>query len=234
MDFDQPAFWLSIGQIIWINILLSGDNAVVIAMACRSLPPKSRMWGMMLGAALAIGLRIIFTGIVATLMGISFLKAVGGAALLYIAIDLIRPKSEDSADVNASDNLWKAMVTIAVADMVMSLDNVVAIAAVAKGSWELLIIGLGISIPLIIAGSALIMALLERFPILVWAGAGLLGWIAGELFVNDVGVIGLIGADTAHRLEIPAAIAGAAFVLAVGAWLNYGRRREPVVHEGTE
>lgn len=233
MDYNSPAFWLAIGQIIWINILLSGDNAVVIAMACRSLPPKSRLWGMILGAGLAVGLRIIFTGIVTTLMEIPYLKAAGAVALLYIAIDLVRPKSEDVSDaISAADTLWRAMVTIAVADVVMSLDNVIAIAAVAKGSWVLLFIGLGISIPMIIAGSAIIMALLDRFPLLVWAGAGLLGWIAGELFVSDVGVMRHLGTELAHRLEIPSAIAGAAFVIAVGAWLTYGRRKHPHVASG--
>lgn len=223
---DQTAFWLAIGQIIWINILLSGDNAVVIAMACRSLSERARLWGMILGAGVAVILRIIFTGIVTTLMDIQFLKAVGALALLYIAIDLIKPKSHDEEDsVDAADTLLKAMMTIAVADVVMSLDNVVAIAAVANGSWLLLLIGLGVSIPMIVAGSAIIMAMLDRFPVLVWAGAALLGWIAGELFVTDVGITGLLGAAAAHAYEKPFAIAGALFVLAVGTWLRYGRRR---------
>ncbi len=229
---NQTAFWLALGQIIWINILLSGDNAVVIAMACRSLPDRSRKWGMILGAGLAVVLRIIFTGIVTTLMNIQFLKAAGAIALLYIAIDLIKPKSHDEGNaVNAADTLFKAMITIAMADVVMSLDNVVAIAAVAKGSWLLLLIGLGISIPMIVAGSALVMAMLDRFPVLVWAGAALLGWIAGELFVTDVGVVSYLGAERAHAYEIPAAIAGALFVVAVGAWLRYGRRREAVADQ---
>ncbi len=226
---NDTAFWLAIGQIIWINILLSGDNAVVIAMACRSLSDRARFWGMILGSGVAVILRIIFTGIVTTLMNIQFLKAAGAIALLYIAIDLIKPKSHDEEDsVNAADTLLKAMMTIAVADVVMSLDNVVAIAAVAKGSWLLLLIGLGISIPMIIAGSAIVMAMLDRFPVLVWAGAALLGWIAGELFVTDVGVVSYLGAEAAHTYEKPAAIAGALFVVAIGAWLRYGRRREAV------
>ncbi|CAN0482513.1 unnamed protein product, partial [Phaeothamnion confervicola] len=164
---------------------------------------------------------------------IQFLKAAGAIALLYIAIDLIKPKSHDDEDsVNAADTLFKAMTTIAIADLVMSLDNVVAIAAVAKGSLLLLVIGLGISIPMIIAGSAIIMAMLDRFPLLVWAGAALLGWIAGELFVTDVGVVAYLGAERAHAWEIPFAIGGALFVLAVGAWLRYGRRKEVVADPG--
>lgn len=225
-QLHDTAFWLAIGQIIWINILLSGDNAVVIAMACRSLSEKQRMWGMVLGAGVAVLLRILFTGIVTTLMNMPFLKAIGAVALLYIAIDLIKPKSEDGDDhVAGADTLFRAMMTIAVADVVMSLDNVVAIAAVAKGSWLLLLIGLGISIPMIVAGSAIIMAMLDRFPLLVWAGAALLGWIAGDLFLNDVGVMSQIGADVAHKYEMLSAAGGAAFVVAVGLWLNYGRRK---------
>jgi YjbE family integral membrane protein len=230
---SQTAFWLALGQIIWINILLSGDNAVVIAMACRSLPDRQRKWGMILGAGVAVILRIIFTFIVTTLMEIQFLKAAGAVALLYIAIDLIKPKAhDDEGAVNAADTLFKAMITIAIADLVMSLDNVVAIAAVAKGSLMLLVIGLGISIPMIVAGSAIVMAMLDRFPVLVWAGAALLGWIAGELFVTDVGVVAYLGADRAHAWEIPFAVGGALFVLAVGAWLRYGRRKEIVADPG--
>jgi YjbE family integral membrane protein len=226
---NSTAFWLAIGQIIWINILLSGDNAVVIAMACRSLSDRARLWGMLLGSGVAVLLRIIFTFIVTTLMEIQFLKAAGAIALLYIAVDLIKPKSHDDENsVNAAATLMKAMMTIAIADIVMSLDNVVAIAAVAKGSLLLLIIGLGISIPMIIAGSALIMTMLDRFPALVWAGAALLGWIAGELFVTDVGVMAYIGADRAHALEIPFAIGGAVIVLLIGVWLRYGRRQDTV------
>jgi YjbE family integral membrane protein len=226
---NSTAFWVAIGQIIWINILLSGDNAVVIAMACRSLSDRARLWGMLLGSGVAVLLRIIFTFIVTTLMEIQFLKAAGAIALLYIAVDLIKPKSHDDENsVNAADTLMKAMMTIAIADIVMSLDNVVAIAAVAKGSLLLLIIGLGISIPMIIAGSALIMTMLDRFPALVWAGAALLGWIAGELFVTDVGVMAYIGADRAHALEIPFAIGGAVIVLLIGVWLRYGRRQDTV------
>jgi YjbE family integral membrane protein len=226
VEFGQTAFWLAISQIIWINILLSGDNAVVIAMACRSLQPRARLWGMILGAGVAVVLRIIFTGIVTTLMEIPFLKAAGAIALLYIAVDLVRPKSEDTNDaVSAADTLWRAMITIAVADVVMSLDNVIAIAAVAKGSWLLLLIGLGISIPMIIAGSAIIMALLDRVPVLVWAGAALLGWIAGELLLTDVGVVQNLGAEVAHRYEMISAAAGAIFVVAVGALLTYRKKR---------
>jgi YjbE family integral membrane protein len=220
LDYNQPGFWLAILQIIWINILLSGDNAVVIAMACRSLSDNSRKWGMILGAAVAVVLRIIFTIIVTTLMGIPFLKLAGALALLYIAVDLIKPKDEDGSNVAAHENLWRAIMTIAVADVVMSLDNVIAIAAVAKGSWLLLSIGLVISIPMIIAGAALIMMVLDRFPILVWAGAALLGWIAGELMLSDPAVTGYLGEAVAHKYEMAAAAIGAIIVVAIGYLLS--------------
>ena len=184
---------------------------------------------MILGAGVAVLLRIIFTGIVTTLMGIPFLKVAGGLALLFIAIDLVRPSNDDESSIVSHNNLWRAMITIAVADVVMSLDNVIAIAAVAKGSWVLLTIGLAISIPLIIAGSALIMMVLDRMPLLVWAGAALLGWIAGELVMTDAAVVSRLGESTAHSYEMASAAAGAIIVLAIG-WLLV-RRRTPLAQE---
>ena len=163
MEFTHPAFWLAALQIIWINVLLSGDNAVVIALACRSLPPKERMWGLLLGAGAAVLLRIFFTLIIAQLMGLPFLKLAGGLALLWIAVKLIVPEEEHGEDkVAAGENLWRAVRIVAVADIVMSLDNVIAIAAAAKGNVSLIIFGLAVSIPMIIAGAALLMALLDQ------------------------------------------------------------------------
>jgi YjbE family integral membrane protein len=184
-EMQHPAFWVAVGKIIWINVLLSGDNALVIAMACRGLAPRQRFWGMILGAGVAVILRIIFTGIVATLMGLPYLKLVGGLALLVIAAKLLVPEHEDEDDVDAAAHLWAAIQIVAIADIVMSLDNVIAVAAAANGSVPLLVLGLAISVPLIVAGAALIMALLTRLPALVWAGAGLLGWIAGEVMATD-------------------------------------------------
>src|SRR6478736_7392393 len=182
---QQPTFWVALGKIIWINVLLSGDNALVIAMACRGLQPRQRLWGMILGAGVAVVLRIIFTGIVATLMGLPYLKLVGGLALLVIAAKLLVPEQEDEDGVESASHLWAAVQIVAIADIVMSLDNVIAVAAAANGSVPLLILGLAISIPLIVAGAALIMALLTRLPALVWAGAALLGWIAGDVIATD-------------------------------------------------
>ena len=154
---QQPAFWLAVGKIIWINVLLSGDNALVIALACRGLQPKQRLWGMILGAAAAVILRIIFTGIVATLMGLPYLKLVGGLALIVIAAKLLVPEEEDEDSVQSASHLWAAVQIVVVADIVMSLDNVIAVAAAANGSVPLLVLGLAISVPMIVAGAALIM-----------------------------------------------------------------------------
>ena len=187
IDMQTPAFWLAVGKIIWINVLLSGDNALVIAMACRGLAPRQRLWGMVIGAGIAVVLLIAFTGIVARLMVLPYLKLVGGLALLVIAAKLLVPDDEGD-DVTAATSLWHAIRIVVIADIVMSLDNVIAVAAAANGQLPLLILGLAVSIPIIIAGAALIMLVLDRFPILVWLGATLLGWIAGEVIATDPAV----------------------------------------------
>jgi YjbE family integral membrane protein len=219
-DMQKPSFWLAVGKIIWINILLSGDNAVVIAMACRGLPHRQRLWGMVLGAGVAVVLRIIFTVFVAALMLLPWLKIVGGLALFYIAAKLLVPDDPDEDETEATEHLWRAVRIVAIADIIMSLDNVIAIAAAAQGNMALLVIGLAISIPLIVAGAALIMALLDRFPILVWAGAALLGWIVGEVIATDPVVQGYLeprfGAEGFHYITLFAALVGAVLVLLVG------------------
>jgi YjbE family integral membrane protein len=226
MDFDQPAFWVAALKIIWINILLSGDNAVVIALACRMLPGRQRLWGMILGAGVAVLLRIAFTAIVAQVMELPFLKLIGGLALLWIAIKLIVPEEADHGkDIEAVDNLWRAVRIVAVADIVMSLDNVIAIAAAAGGNMVLMAFGLAVSIPMIIGGAAIIMLMLDRFPLLVWAGAALLGWIAGEIIIEDAAVMRWLGSDLAHRLALWGAGLGAAIV--VGAGFAITRMRRP-------
>jgi len=187
-EMAAPTFWLAVGKIIWINILLSGDNALVIALACRGLSPRHRLWGMIFGAGAAVMLRIIFTGIVATLMELPYLKLIGGLALIVIAAKLLVPENEDEDDVDAASHLWQAIQIVVVADIVMSLDNVIAVAAAANGSVPLLVLGLAVSVPLIVAGAALIMALLTKLPVLVWAGAALLGWISGEVIATDPAV----------------------------------------------
>jgi YjbE family integral membrane protein len=184
IDVQRPAFWLAVGKIIWINVLLSGDNALVIAMACRGLHGRHRLWGMVIGAGVAVVLLIAFTGVVAKLMVLPYLKLVGGVALLVIAAKLLVPEDEDN-EIAAGTTLWHAVRIVVIADIVMSLDNVIAVAAAANGQLSLLMLGLAISIPMIIAGAALIMLVLDRFPVLVWLGAMLLGWIAGDVIASD-------------------------------------------------
>ncbi|MGJ4894214.1 MULTISPECIES: TerC family protein [unclassified Bradyrhizobium] len=183
-DLQSPGFWLALGKIVWINVLLSGDNALVIALACRGLHGKHRFWGMVAGSGIAVALRIAFTGIVATLMALPYLKLIGGLALIVIAAKLLVPEDEND-EIAAGTTLWHAVRIVALADLVMSLDNVIAVAAAANGQASLLIIGLAMSIPLIIAGAALIMLVLDRVPLLVWLGAMLLGWVAGEVIATD-------------------------------------------------
>jgi YjbE family integral membrane protein len=226
-EMSTPAFWIALGKIMWINILLSGDNAVVIAMACRSLPARQRFWGMILGAGVAVLLRIIFTVVIASLMTMPYLKLIGGLALFYIAAKLLVPE-DDHKDFEAADKLWRAVQMVAVADIIMSLDNVIAIAAAAQGSFVLLVVGLAVSIPLIVAGAALIMSLLDRFPILVWAGAALLGWIVGEVIVTDPAIeealIGRFGTSLFHAVELASAALGAIAVLIVGGLWRQSRQ----------
>lgn len=239
--------WTTIAKVLeigWINILLSGDNAVVIALACRALPPAQRKMGVLLGAGVAVVLRIIFAFIVSYLMGLPFLRIVGALLLLWIAIKLVTDEA-DEADVHASDNLWKAVQTIAIADAVMSLDNVIAVAAVAKGNYWLFIFGLAMSIPIVVLGAQLIMSLLTRFPILIWAGAALLGWVAGEMLMGDPWPISWLqlhhpdwlhavpkdvnptGSEVEHWVEWTAGGIGAALVLAIA---YYVRSRKPEHH----
>jgi YjbE family integral membrane protein len=210
-DLQKPTFWLAVGKIIWINVLLSGDNALVIAMACRGLPRRQRLWGMAIGASIAVVLLITFTGIVATLMGLPYLKLVGGLALIVIATRLLLPDDEGD-DVTPGASLWQAVRIVVIADIIMSLDNVIAVAAAANGQLPLLILGLAISIPMIIAGAALIMMVLDRLPILVWLGAILLGWIAGGVIATDPAVHPLLqrflNGEVAFRLNAASTIFG--------------------------
>jgi YjbE family integral membrane protein len=216
-DLTQPAFWLSVLQVIWINILLSGDNAVVIALACRGLPPRERLWGMIIGAGFASVLLIVFTGVVSMLMTLPYLRLVGAVALIWIAVKLLAPQAHDAEDTpEAVEDLWRAVRIVVIADIVMSLDNVIAVAAVAQGHYMLLALGLAVSIPMVIAGSAIILALLERFPILVWGGAAILGWVAGDVFASDPIVPRLFSDFTPDHVEIAARIIGAAFVVISG------------------
>jgi YjbE family integral membrane protein len=241
MDLFGSQFLISVLQIVWIDILLSGDNAVVIALACRSLPSRQKRLGILLGAGTAVALRIVFALIISYLLAVSYLRIVGGLLLFWIAVKLVVGEDEDGHEIEASDSLWRAVRTIAIADAVMSLDNVVAIAAASRGHAELFIFGLLLSIPLIMAGATLITALIARFPIFVWAGAALLGYIAAEMIITDPAVLGWLAGDARLVVSDPvnppaglqpssifhhsAAVVGALMVIGVGFILarNAGR-----------
>lgn len=225
MEFGTTQFWLASFEIIVINILLSGDNAVVIALACRNLPGRQRTWGIVLGAVGAIVLRIVLTFFAVTMLDLPWLKLAGGALLLWIGVKLIAEEEEQDeggAKIAASDRLWSAVRTVIVADLVMSLDNVLGVAAAAKGSLLLLVFGLVVSIPLVIAGSQVILALIERFPVLVLAGGGLLGYVAGEMIVEDAAVVHWIEANARWLMWAVPAV-GIVLVIAVAKWMQ--RRR---------
>ncbi len=250
MDFlTSPAFWVALGQIIIIDILLGGDNAVVIALACRKLPPHQRTKGIIWGTAGAIILRVILIAFAMTLLMVPFLKLVGALLLIWIGVKLLAPDDEAHGDIQGSDKLMAAIKTIIVADLVMSVDNVIAIAGAAQNAGEhsflLVVLGLLISIPIIVWGSTLVLKLMSRFPMIITAGGMLLGWIAGGMLVTDpafvnpdkwtfmpkLGTVDEKGlAVISDTLWWTAHIAGALLVLALGKWV--ASRRPPVAHEG--
>ncbi len=233
MIVDDPGFWFAVLQIIWIDVLLSGDNAVVIALACRKLPPNQRLWGVVLGTIVAISLRVVFAGLITTLMQLAYLKLVGGVLLLWIAVKLLGSEENGKSEpIEMVDNLFRAIKIVAIADVVMSLDNVIAIAAVAEKfeapeSYALLMFGLAVSIPLIMAGAAIVMSVLDRFPIMVWAGAALLGWIAGEIIAKDPLFTANLDPTSAHTVWMIGATLGALFVVCAGLVRRLLRRSAP-------
>ena len=225
MEFGTPQFWVAAFEIIVINILLSGDNAVVIALACRNLPPKQKWWGIFWGVVGAVVLRIVLTFFAVQLLTLPYLQLVGAALLLWIGIKLIAEDEEgDGHEVAASDRLFSAVKTVIIADLVMSIDNVIGVAGAAKGHLGLLIFGLVVSIPLVVVGSQLIMKMVERMPWLVIAGGGLLGYIAGEIAIEDVTVKDWVTANAAW-LHYGAPIAGVVIVVAIGLWLTRRHKR---------
>ncbi|HVL55376.1 MAG TPA: TerC family protein [Burkholderiaceae bacterium] len=189
MDVTSPLFWFALGQIIVADLLLAGDNAVVIALAARSLPPDKQKKAIMIGALAAVAMRVALTVVAAQLLTLPLLKLVGAVLLFYIAVSLVVPSKNGGADAHsdkpAASTMFQAVRTILIADVVMSVDNVIAVAAAARGDTFLLILGLLISIPLVVYGSTLLLRLIERFPIIIWGGAALLGFVAGELLVTD-------------------------------------------------
>ncbi|MFN3417490.1 MAG: TerC family protein [Caldimonas sp.] len=229
--FTTPEFWIAVGQIIMIDILLGGDNAVVIALACRRLPAKQRTAGILWGTAGAIGLRVIFIFFALTLLQIPFIKLVGAALLVWIGVKLLAPDDEgDHANIESSDRLLGAIKTIIMADLVMSIDNVIAIAGAAESAggghtMGLVIFGLLVSIPIIVWGSQLVIKLMDRFPVIITLGGMLLGWIAGTMALGDPAVAN--PADWTWMPKLPQdtvvkyamGLAGALLVLAVGKWV---------------
>lgn len=225
--------WGAIFQIIVIDILLGGDNAVVIALACRNLPKEQRLKGILWGTAGAIALRVILIAFAVALLQVPFLKLVGGALLVWIGVKLLLPGEEDEhGNLQGGTTLWSAIKTIIIADLVMSVDNVIAIAGAAQQAdpdhqMGLVIFGLVVSIPLIVWGSTLVLRLLERFPIVITLGGALLGWIAGSMMITDIAVVRAIG-EPGTALHYGAGAAGAVLVVLIGKLL--GARRKPAAH----
>jgi YjbE family integral membrane protein len=243
-ELATQAFWIGLAKIIGVNVVLSGDNAVVIALAARSLPQKQQTQAIFWGAGAAVVLRIILTIFAVALLSLPWLKIVGGLLLFWIGIKLLVPV-EDDADISASDNLMVAIRTILIADLVMSLDNVIGVAAAAGGSMTLLILGLAISIPLVVFGAKLLVTLMERFPVIITVGAALIGMVAGEMMVTDPVVVDWMkdhvagvqldgGKPALHGvdLELVCGAIGAAIVVVWGLWL--AKRQAAAAKPGPE
>jgi YjbE family integral membrane protein len=237
-EIQTAVFWTGLLSIILVNIVLSGDNAVVIALAARSLPKHQQGKAIAWGAGAAVALRIVLTIVAVEALKYPFLKIIGALLLFWIAVKLLIPEDGEE-NIESSDNLIQAIKTILVADLVMSMDNVIGVAAAAKGSMTLLILGLAISIPLVIFGATILLKLMDRFPIIITIGAGLLGWVSGEMLVTDPYVINWIAANvTWLEIELPfgwqvnwAQILGAAFVIGAGKWFA-SRAHEDEVKSG--
>ncbi len=216
--FENPEFWVGLLKIIWINILLSGDNAVVIALAARGLPPDQQRKAILFGSGAAVVLRIGLTIIAAWLMALQGLQIVGGLLLLWIGAQLLADEEESDADSKEQANLMSAVRTILIADVVMSLDNVIGVAAAAKGDQSLLIIGLAISIPLVVFGSSMMIKLMERYPAIITFGAALIGWVGGETIASDVMLKDFV-ADNGW-FHYACSLAGAVIVILWGRQMN--------------
>lgn len=223
-------FWVGLMTIIWVNIILSGDNAVVIALAARSLPEHQQKKAVMYGAGAAVLMRIILTIVAVELLKFPYLKLIGAVLLLWIAVKLLVPEEESGDGIESSSNLFTAIKTILIADLVMSLDNVIGVAAAAKGSMLLLILGLLISIPLVIFGATMLMRLMERFPVIITLGAAILGWVSGEMAVTDPVLAEWVN-QNAHWLHWVGPAAGAALVVIIGKAIAARAKKEhkPVV-----
>src|SRR3954469_9348462 len=236
-EFATQAFWIGLLKIIGVNVILSGDNAVVIALAARSLPAKQQKQAVLWGAGAAVVLRIVLTIFAVALLTLPWLKIIGSLLLFWIGIKLLVPE-DDEDNIQASDQLLAAIKTILVADLVMSLDNVIAVAAAAGGSYVLLILGLAISIPLVVFGATLLIKLMERFPVIITVGAGLIGWVAGEMLVADAALtpwLSSFGVEYREArpyaggwsLELIAGLIGVVIVVALGKWFAARQLQAP-------
>lgn len=223
LDLSSPIFWSAFGSIVLANIVLSGDNAVVIAMAARTLKPEQQKKAIFWGSAAAIVMRILLTIVAIQLLALPYLKIVGAILLVYIGVDLLKGGGDDEGHGKEINGLGAAIRTILIADLVMSLDNVLAVAAAAKGNIPLLVLGLLVSIPLIVFGATLLTKVMERFPIIITIGAALLGFLAGEMLLTDPAVSSRFGAMSEQTVTFAGAI-GAALVVALGVWMQ---KRKP-------
>lgn len=226
MEFGSPAFWIALLQIVWIDLLLSGDNAIVIALACRNLPEKQRRLGIFWGVFAAIALRVVLTAFAVQLLAVPYLKTVGGLLLVWIGVKLVMPQAEEEGhEIEGKDRLMAAIKTIVIADFAMSLDNVIAVAGAAKGSLFLLIFGLALSIPLVVWGSKIVLALMSRYSWIVTLGGGLLGYLAGEMLQTDPGFREFWNVTLAlPKYALP--VFGIIFVVALGKYLTMRQEKQ--------
>jgi YjbE family integral membrane protein len=244
-ELASQVFWIGLAKIIGVNIILSGDNAVVIALAARSLPARQQKQAIIWGAGAAIVLRILLTLFAVALLALPYLKLVGSVLLFWIGTKLLVPEDDDP-DIKAHDHLMSAIRTILIADLVMSLDNVIAVAAAAGGSVTLLVLGLAISIPLVVFGATLLVNLMDRFPIIITIGAGLIGWVAGEMLIADLALqpwlagygVTYLGEGEQMKpyyggvnLEWVMGAVGVVIVIAIGKWL--AKRQEAAAAAGS-
>jgi YjbE family integral membrane protein len=226
----DPEFWARWLSIVIIDLTLAGDNALVIALAVRTLPPKQQFWGRIWGSIGAVGLRLIFITIITYLLKIPFLQVVGGVLLIWIALKLVRQESGAEEHVKQGTSLWEAIWVIIVADVVMSLDNVLAVAAAAHGDLTLVVFGIALSLPLVVWGSGILARLMNRFPWIIWIGGGILGYVAGEMILKDRLVHDWLGAWS-DRLHVPVALGLAVIITALGWWYAQRGRRVAKVPE---
>jgi YjbE family integral membrane protein len=236
-ELAHAPFWGAALEIALVDLLLSGDNAVIIAMACRGLPRRQRKWGLIIGAGVSVTLLVVFAGVLARLMHLPYVRLIGGVALIYISARLLVTEEREENEIEASAQLWRAVWTVFLADLVMSFDNILAVVQVARGDLVLLAVGLAVSIPIVIAGAALVARLLDRLPILIWAGSALLGWVAGQTIVGDGAVVNLVSGDaaSAQSLKWLAGAAGAVLVIVLGGlWRRWRSASSSALHDSSK